>query len=237
MRTIIYFIRFFFVNIETIPNIIGYKHLLKKGESAKAQEYLYQTTKKWATKMFKNSGATATIHNLEAIPEGNFLLVSNHQGNFDIPLLMTYIPRLMGFVAKVELEKVPIISGWMKRMDCVFLDRKNLRQSISMLNSVSKKLKNGQSYALFPEGTRSKSSKMNAFKKGSLRIAVKSGVPILPVTIDGTYRLLEEKGRIVKGHVHVTIHDPIETSNLTKEEEMALNDRIQALIESAIKTD
>lgn len=184
--------------------------------------------------MIRLTGSTVEVIGVENIPEKNVLFISNHQSNFDIPLIIGYLPKLKGFIAKVELEKIPIISGWMKRLGCIFLDRNNKRKSVLAFKDGIEKLKNGETLVIFPEGTRSKGKEMGEFKKGSLQLALKSGVQIVPITINGSYKLLEEKNRIRKGHIKLIVHPPISTDFLTNEDKEELNDKIFNIIRESL---
>src|SRR5699024_1808110 len=99
---------------------------------------------------------------------------------------MGYLGVPHGFIAKVELTKFPIVSQWMKEMKCIFMDRSDRRQSLQSIKEGINILKNGHSMVIFPEGTRSKSDAMGEFKAGSMTLATKSGVPIVPITISGS---------------------------------------------------
>jgi 1-acyl-sn-glycerol-3-phosphate acyltransferase len=234
MKTLFWFIAFWLYLLKTLIDAVKYKRLGKQGKIKEQKLFLHALTSKWARTMIKLTGSTVEVFGLENIPDENVLYVSNHQSNFDIPLILGYLPKLKGFIAKVELEKLPIVSSWMKRLGCIFLDRSNIRKSLLMLKEGIEKLKNGETLVVFPEGTRSKGTSMGEFKKGSLKLALKSGVPIVPVTIDGTYKLLEEKNRIRKGHVKITVHPPIFTDSLTLEETKEINQTIYDLIKQPL---
>lgn len=233
LRTIFWFLMFFIYLILTIPFSIAYRLKGRKGVEAQ-EEYLLKITTFWAKHMIKLTGSTVSVTGEENIPDGPVLVVSNHQGNFDVPSLIGYVPKLKGFISKTEVEHFPIISTWMKRLHCVYLDRGNLRQNIKVIKQGVEILKEGHSMIVFPEGTRAKCSKMGPFKKGSLRLATKSGVPILPVTLDGTYRLMEQKKRIRKDHIDITIHPPVDVANYDKELHGDLTQYIHDIIESAL---
>ena len=110
------------------------------------------------------------------------------------------------------------------------MDRENTREAIKVILEGVNYLKEGHSLCIFPEGTRSKSNNVGSFKKGSLKLALKSGVPIVPVTIDGAYKILEENNRLRKAHVIVTVDKPIYTEGMTKEEQNDLIDEIKSKI-------
>lgn len=234
MRTIYWFISFWVIQLILFTRSIHYISLGKKGKIEEQKEYLHQLTTNWARKMIKNTGSTVEVLGASHVPDENVLFVSNHQGNFDIPLLMGFVPKAKGFIAKKELSKIPFVSIWMRRMGCTFLDRENLRGSIKMIKLAIKQLENGETLVVFPEGTRSQGPHMNPFKKGSLSLAIKSGVPIVPLTINGTYKLLEEKKRIRKDHIVLTIHEPIYTKDLSNDEQKELSGKVYAIINSGL---
>lgn len=234
IRTIYWFIAFWLYQVVSLVMKFRYWYLGKRGKTEKQQEVLYRTTKKWAKTMIGLTGSKVTVTGLDNIPERNVLFVSNHQGNFDIPIFMSYVPKLKGFVAKVELANLPIVSGWMKKLGCLFLDRKDPRQSLKVILKGISSLKEGKTLVIFPEGTRSKGNTIGEFKKGSLKLATKSGVPIVPVTINGSYRLLEEKKRIQKSEVKIVIHPPIYMEDLSKEDENNLNNIVYEKVKSGL---
>ncbi len=127
------------------------------------------------------------------IPDEPVLFVSNHQGSFDIPLLLGYIDKPKAFIAKWELRYLPFIGSWMKELGCIFIKRNDFRQTLKAFKGAGEVFKKGQSLVIFPEGTRSRSSKLGEFKRGSLKIALREKVPVVPVTIKGSYKLKGSK--------------------------------------------
>ncbi|MFP4697853.1 MAG: lysophospholipid acyltransferase family protein [Eubacteriales bacterium] len=235
LRTIIWFIYFALYQVWSIFLLIKYKRLIKKGKTEQASDYLYITVSKWARRMVKATGSTVTIYGLENIPEKETVLfVGNHQGNFDIPLLLGYLPCPVGFVAKTELISFPIVSTWMKLIKCIFIDRDNPRQSMKEIIKGISYLKEGNSMVIFPEGTRSKSDNIGEFKLGSMKMAIKSKVKIVPITIKGSYKLLEEKRRIKKTKVELIIHKPVDINNMTKDEIKNINNYVKDIIKTSL---
>ncbi len=165
------------------------------------------------------------------------LFVSNHQSDFDIAIFLAMLPeKKEGFVAKVELEKIPFLSAWMKRIHCIFLDRKDMKQSAKTILEGIKLLKSGHSMVVFPEGTRSKGEQIGEFKAGSFKLATKSKVPIVPVTIDGSYKIMEGSHyRICPAKVNVYVHKPIETVTIPKQEEGKLPEMVEKIIREGKK--
>jgi 1-acyl-sn-glycerol-3-phosphate acyltransferase len=201
------------------------------GQTIELDQIIDQTAKKWARSLVKLAGVSVVTTGEEKIPSGAVLFVSNHQGNFDIPLLLGYIDKPKAFIAKVELLKFPMIRNWMMHMKCVFMDRSDIRQSLKVINQATEYLKEGYSMAIFPEGTRSKGKAMGEFKPGSMKLAFKAGIPIVPITIRGSYKIMEQNGFMIKPtHVEIAIHDPVLTTGLTKEQAAEIPDRVRDTI-------
>lgn len=105
------------------------------------------------------------------------------------------------------MEKIPCLSHWMRFINCLFLDRKNIKAGLATMNEGTKLLKDGFSIAIFPEGTRSQDEDPHEFKEGSLRPALKAGVPVIPMAISGTADILENNRRfqVKPTTVHITL--------------------------------
>ncbi|MGA4721944.1 lysophospholipid acyltransferase family protein [Fictibacillus nanhaiensis] len=211
MRTIIWFIYFWGILLKLIPSLNRVKKFYNAGKIEERDRLVDQKVKEWSTSLVKLSGTRVSVSGEEHIPKDTAVLfVSNHQGNFDIPILLGYIQKPKAFISKIEVKKMPFIGTWMEQLNCLFMDRKNVRQSVQAINEGAKLLKNGTSLVIFPEGTRSKGDDMSEFKAGSFKLATKSGVPIIPVTINGSYKIMEQQGFWIKpAEVHLTVHPPI----------------------------
>lgn len=220
LKTIWWFIYFWLYMFSTIPALIKVKKLDRAKRFQEKDKIVHEEAKKWAKRIVQLTGSTVQVSGEEHIPkEGAVLFVSNHQGNFDIPVLIGYIDKPKAFISKIEIKKLPLIGSWMQVMNCIFMDRKDLRQQLRAINEGVELLKKGYSLVIFPEGTRSKSDQMNRFKPGSLKLAIKTGVPIVPVTIKGTYKIMENNrfGFLLKpAHVEVVISPAIYTNAYEK---------------------
>lgn len=185
-------------------------YLEKRGKKAKKRNFVYRLNRSLSKNIVRFSRCDLEIIGEENIPEEAALYVSNHQSYMDIPILVYVLNQPIGFVAKKELRKVPIIGKWIYFTESVFIDRQDIRQSLRAINEASKKIKDDHSMVIFPEGTRSKSSEMNPFKPGSLKIAEKAKSPVVPVTIIDSYKLYEaNKGRVRPGKVKVIVSKPL----------------------------
>ncbi|EKN42049.1 1-acyl-sn-glycerol-3-phosphate acyltransferase, partial [Clostridium botulinum CFSAN001627] len=125
---------------------------------------------------------------------------------------------------------------WMKEMKCVFMDRQNVRAAVKTINEGVENLKNGYSMLIFPEGTRSRGENLGEFKKGSMKLGIKAGVPIVPIAINGTYNVLEANGRKIKAaDVDLIICPPIYPNELSKEEQNNLSETIKDIIQKELE--
>lgn len=235
-RTILFFPGIILSLIISPIGLIKVKYYEKKGNMKKREEAIHSITSLWARFVMKLAGAKVSVTGLENVPKDEAVLfVANHQSNFDIPLLMSQIDKPKGFIAKKELESWPLISLWMKYINCVFMDRDNMRKSAEAIVQGINILKSGFSMVIFPEGTRSKGGPSHEFKAGSFKLATKSKVKIIPVTIDGSYKLLEETGKIKKSNVNLTIHEAIDTTKLSKEELANLHETVEKIVLDGLK--
>lgn len=217
--------------------LIKAKYLERKNRMEERTSFLHKITHNWASLIIKLSGCKVHVEGLENIPKDKTILfVANHQSYFDIPLLMSAIDIPKGFIAKKELEKLPGVSKWMRYMRCIFMDRDNLRKSAESIVEGIKILKSGYSMVIFPEGTRSQGKEHASFKAGSFKLATKSKAIIVPVTIDGTYKVMEQgKGMIKATDLKLIIHPSIDTTLLSKEELAVLHETVENTVFEPLK--
>jgi len=231
LRTIFAFTKFWFYIIGSIPKLNAAKRLERDGKTAERDALVNEGVRDWARYAVGLAGARVSVSGEENIPrETAVVFVGNHQGNFDIPILLGYVDKPKAFIAKIEILKIPVISAWMRMMQCTFLDRKNMRQSVRAMQEAVTTVQKGYSLVIFPEGTRSRGGPVAEFKPGSFKLALKAGVPIVPVSIEGSWHLLEEKGRFQSADVTVKVLPPIPTANLSREEAAALPEKVRAAI-------
>ena len=172
--------------------------------------------------ILKLAGVTYEVQGLENIPRDRAVLyVGNHRSYFDILIGYVTVPGLTGFVAKKEMEKIPLLSSWMKLVNCLFLDRVNLKEGLKTILAGIEQVKRGDSVWIFPEGTRNKNDDpldMLTFKEGSLKIAEKSGCYVVPVALTGTAEVFEQHfPKIKPSHVTITFGEPFHTKELPPE--------------------
>ena len=136
------------------------------------------------------------VYGKENIPqEGSFMLYANHQGMFDVVALAATCDRPLGAVYKKELRDVPVLKQILQSTLSFAMDREDVRQSLTVIQNVTKEVQSGRNYLIFPEGTRSKNGNvMGEFHGGSFRAAIKAKCPIVPVAFIDSFKVLDQKG-------------------------------------------
>ncbi|AAM73253.1 MAG TPA: 1-acyl-sn-glycerol-3-phosphate acyltransferase [Chlorobaculum sp.] len=164
-------------------------------------------------------------------PNKNYLVVSNHAGMADIPLILGSMKLNLRFVAKEELGKIPVFGPALKSAGYVFIKRGQNREALQSMLKAADTLKAGRSIHIFPEGTRSKTGKILPFKRGAFIIAEKAKVPVLPVTIVGSNLITPKKSlKINHGTVRLIIGKPIEPAKaeaLMKESYSVISENLE----------
>lgn len=227
MRTYIIMLYYGFYMIFMAFRLLIIKILRKVRGNDIAESYKAKVVMKWSKYTLKVTGMSYKAFGKENIPDESCLFVANHQSLFDIPVLIDAAAKPLGFIAKKELKKVPILHSWTKEINCVYIDRENVREAIKSINEGIQFLQQGISMAIFPEGTRAKDGKIKAFKKGSLKLATKSGVPVVPVTIQGTYKAFELNKKLQDTEVLIHFGKPIYPQSLDKEKQNNLSEIVK----------
>ncbi|MBW2591720.1 MAG: 1-acyl-sn-glycerol-3-phosphate acyltransferase [Deltaproteobacteria bacterium] len=182
----------------------------------------------WATPM------PVTVQGRENInKEISCVVVSNHQSQYDIFVLYGWLGIDFKWVMKQELRNIPGLGIACEKIGHIFIDRSNTQAALDSINAAREKIVNGTSVLFFPEGTRSKSAKMGTFKKGAFRFALDLGLPILPVTIQGTRKILPASSfDLFPGRAIMIIHPLVDTSGYSDETLPDLMDAVRKIIAS-----
>jgi len=187
--------------------------------------------------MFLIGGIKRTVIGLENVPKDEAVLyVANHRSNFDVPVAYSSLPTLTGFMAKKEIEKIPILSTWMRFLQCLFLDRDDIRQGLKTILKGIDQINAGYSIFISPEGTRSHGKDMLPFKEGSFKIAQKTGCAIIPVSISNTDELFENHFPWIHStHVIIEFGTPIYPKDLSKDQTKFLGTYVQGIIRETLE--
>lgn len=207
------------------------------GNRKEEQKQILNATSSWGPRLVEHFDVDLHVEGLENIPEGPVLFMSNHQGYADIVAFCAAIKtKQFGFVAKKVLGEIPLYGKWISRIRSIFIERDDARGTVKVINDGIELLEEGFSLVIFPEGTRSLSEKMADFKRGSAKLATKAEVPIVPVTLSGSWKVFEEKGYIQRGtKVRVCVHPAIETKGMPRHEENELSDRVEKIVKSKLE--
>lgn len=197
-----------------------------------------QLAKKWARFVLWLAAAEVTVRGIDNIPslEKPYLVVINHQSNMDIPVLVHSLPLQLRFIGKIELKKIPIFGSAVLKAGHFLIDREDHHNAMEGIKSAGTALKErGVSIVFAPEGTRSTDGQLLPFKKGAFVMAIETGIPILPVTIDGTMLSLA-KGSLWarKADVLVTILEPVLTDSLSYEDRDELLQKVRGEMERSL---
>ena len=182
-------------------------------------------------------GIQTTVIGAENIPDEPVLYVGNHRSIFDIVVTYPLFPRLTGYVAKKEVEKIPLLATWMRNLNCLFLDRTSTREGLKVILAAIDHVINGISICIFPEGGRNKGEELSIlpFKDGALKIATKTNCAIIPMSINNTEAIFEKQFPLVrKTHVVVEFGEPIYPDDLPPEDKKRIGSYLQNIIHETI---
>lgn len=183
------------------------------------------------------SGVDVTVIGEANIPDEPVLFAGNHRSYFDIVLTYARCKRLTGYIAKKEMLRYPLLRDWMRALYCIFLDRDNVKEGLKSILEAIDHVKSGVSICIFPEGTRNRGEELSMlpFKKGSLKIAEKSGCAIIPMSINNTNNIFEAHiPKIKRTHVIIEYGTPIYPKTLDKDTKKHLEEYIQNIIQETI---
>jgi 1-acyl-sn-glycerol-3-phosphate acyltransferase len=168
-------------------------------------------------------------------PEQSYVLVSNHQSQYDIFLLYGWLGVDFKWVMKKELRSVPGIGIACDRLGHIFIDRSDHASAVATLENAKNKIVDGTSVIFFPEGTRSRDGHLKKFKKGAFRMAVDLGIPILPLTVTGTRDVLPAgTSDLLPGSARLVIHPPVSVDGCTERDCGRLRDEVRGVIASSL---
>ena len=208
--------------ILSIPILIAEWLIGKKNPRLRDETSLHivQFMFKWILKL---AGTKVTVIGEENVPKDiPVLYIGNHRSFFDILVTYSRCPRLTGYVAKDGMEKIPLLSTWMKRLYCLFLNRSDIKEGLKTILTGIDQIKSGISMCIFPEGTRNKGDderELLPFKEGSFKMAEKTGCPIILMGLNNTASIFESHFPLIKpAHVVLEYSKPIYPKELSKED-------------------
>ena len=215
-----------------LATIVVFIPIVVTGVLSRTGNLAFSISKLWAYTMLAVSSVRTEIKNKEKILKGtSYIIISNHQSLYDIIALVTTLGIQYRWFIKNEILKIPLFGYALYASRNIFIDRSNTAKTIESINKGIDRLPKGVSIMVFAEGTRSPDGQIHEFKKGGIVTAVRRNIPILPVTVNGSRRILPKGSLVVKpGKIQVVIGDPIETSGYTTDTVQELIDKTRQMV-------
>ena len=187
----------------------------------------------WAKIQLLASGVRVKVKGLEHLDrEKPFIYMANHQSSYDIFALLSCLPVQFRWIAKKELFAIPILGWAMRAANYISIDRSGKRKALESIERAAGKIKGGVSVVIFPEGTRSSDGSIQPFKRGGFTLALKSGVPIIPITIKGSLDVMPKDSlRVRPGEIRITIDRAIDTAPYLLRNRDVLMERVRGTLE------
>ena len=192
----------------------------------------------WSWLILATTGVSVDLRGLERLEPGRtYIFVSNHQSIYDIPVIFASLPYQLRIIAKESLGSFPFLGWHLRRTGHLLVDRRNPDRA-GILRRWKALVGQGLSLIIFPEGTRSADGLVRTFKAGSFLLAIEAGLPIVPLSVDGT-RFVMRKGRLMTcpGHARLTVHAPIETAGLDVSHARALGEQVRTIVAADVSSD
>jgi 1-acyl-sn-glycerol-3-phosphate acyltransferase len=184
------------------------------------------------------AGVRVRVEGLERIPPGVCLFVAKHTSSADAPAVVGAIPRRISIILKESLFKWPIVGQSFRSAHFIPVNRKSHESAIASVEKATEALRSGQSFLIYPEGTRSPDGRLQNFKKGAVVMAINSGVPIVPMACSGAQHVMEKRSLVMHpGEILVEFLAPIDASKFTMEERDTLNEKVHDAMAAGLPPD
>jgi 1-acyl-sn-glycerol-3-phosphate acyltransferase len=198
----------------------------------------YGCARSWSWLILKTSRVRVRVEGIENIdPQSTVIFCCNHPSAMDIPILFVYLPVQFRFLAKRSLFKLPFLGWHLRRSGHIPVERGRPHEALKGFDQAARKIKEGRSVVMFPEGRRSRTPEMLPFKSGSFYLAILSGVPIQPLTINGSRDVLKpDSYHIRPGQVELIVHKPVSTAGMSVSNVEELSRQVREQIVSGLET-
>lgn len=198
-------------------------------------DYLHSYARFWARIGLCLAGVRLTVTGQKNLPAGAAVFMPNHQSNFDILALYAGLPVQFRWLAKEELFRIPLFGFAMRRTGYIAIDRSDRKKAIQSMTEAARRVREGTSIIVFPEGTRSPDGALLPFKKGGFILAIDAETPIVPVAIVGSHEVMPKHSRWIRGgQIQVNIFPAVTTAGTTPAGRDALMETVQRPIAAAL---
>ena len=231
MRTIIILVLYIIISVLSIPLYLV-EFLIRKINEKAAAKVAQTIVRHVFNLVMALSGCKKTIVGVERIPSDTpVMYAANHRSFYDIVLAYATVPNQTAFVSKMEIKKMPCVAQWMYFLNCLFMDRGDVKQNLDTILSAIGLVKKGYSIYIAPEGTRNATDTLLDFKEGSMKIALKGKCPIVPVCIRNTENIFENcLPWIHKGAISIEYGEPIYPERLAPDDKKHLGAYVRNVI-------
>lgn len=231
MRTLVILILYVIVAVVSIPLYLVEFIISKINDKAAARFALFMVRVVFTSVLFL-SGCKKTIIGRERIPADTpVLYTANHRSFYDIILAYSTVPNQTAFISKMEIKKMPCVAQWMYFLHCQFMERGNVKQNLNIILNAISLINDGYSIYIAPEGTRNATDELLPFKEGSMKIALKSKCPIVPVCIHGTEKIFEDHLPWIRGgKIRIEYGNPVYPDQLDKQDQKRIGAYMQNII-------
>ncbi|PIE60147.1 MAG: 1-acyl-sn-glycerol-3-phosphate acyltransferase [Desulfobulbus propionicus] len=191
----------------------------------------------WGVFLCRLAGVTVEFKGLDHIqPDRTYIFAGNHCSQFDIFCFQGFFPYNFRWIAKKELFRIPVFGAAMKKVGYIAIDRSRGRKALKSLEEAARQIAQGDSVLIFPEGTRSQTGRLQEFKTGAIILAIKAGVPVIPLGINGSDTILP-KGRLLadSGKIVVNIGKPVPTDHYTAKDKQKLARALHLEVEKLLE--
>lgn len=191
----------------------------------------WRITRAWGRGVLALAGIRVSVRGTEHLPEGPAVFAANHGSALDIPILFGFLPAPFRIIHKRSLYLVPVLGLYLLLDGHVGIDRSNPFRARRSLEAAARRIASGTSVVVFPEGTRSADETVRPFKKGSFVLAVRAGVPVVPVSLVGVKRVAPGKlWQLRPGVVHLVMHASLSTAGRDAEQATALAEEVRQIV-------
>jgi 1-acyl-sn-glycerol-3-phosphate acyltransferase len=197
-------------------------------------DFGHRCARAWSWLILKTTGVRVHVVGAERLdPSCSYVLASNHQSIYDIPIIFAALPLQLRIVSKASIGRFPFLGWHLRRTGHLLIDRH--RPGADVVRRMKRLVSEAHSLIVFPEGTRSADGTVGPFKRGPFVVAVDAQLPIVPVSIDGSRHVMKKNRIMVRpGEVRLTVHAPIPTVGVTRGDLIAFAERLRGVVRTAV---